>query len=58
MAHTTDHRHRAAHDGAGQLLVVEGPQVFQGTTAPHQQNQVDFWNVFGTWPASFLAHLV
>jgi hypothetical protein len=29
VPHAADQRHRALHNGARQLLVVEGPQVFQ-----------------------------
>ena len=41
MADTADHRHLAGHDGTGQSLVIEGPQIFHRPTATHQQNHVD-----------------
>ena len=41
VPHPADQGHRALHDGAGQLLVVEGPQVLDGAAPPHQQNDVN-----------------
>mgnify|MGYP003615605880 CR=1 FL=1 len=43
VPHPADQGHRALHDGARQLLVVEGPQVLDGAPPPHQQNHVNGW---------------
>ena len=41
VPHPADHRHRAGGDGAGQGLVVEGPQILDRAAAAHQQDDVD-----------------
>jgi len=41
VSHPADDRHRAGADGAGELLVVEGPQILDGAAAAHQQDEVD-----------------
>jgi len=46
VPHAADHRHRAGGDGARQLLVVEGPQVFDRAAATHQQDEIDRWRGF------------
>ena len=46
VSYAADDRHRAGGDGAGQLLVVEGPQILDGAAAAHQQDEVDGWRGF------------
>jgi hypothetical protein len=41
VAHTADHGHRALNERARELLVVEGPQVFDRAAAAHQQDHID-----------------
>ena len=40
MAHGTDYRQPGGGNGPGEFFLVEGPQVFQRTTAAAQDNQV------------------
>ena len=40
VPHPADQRHRALHNGARQLLVVEGPQVLHRPTTAHQQDHI------------------
>ena len=41
MADARDHGYRRSDDGAGQLLIIEGPEIFHRATAAHQQQHVD-----------------
>ncbi len=41
VPHAAEHGHRALHDGARQLGVVEGPEILHGAAAAHQQDHVD-----------------
>ena len=52
VAHAANQRHRALHDGARQLLVIESPQVFHRPAATHQQNHVNrrILSQIGPWP--------
>ncbi len=40
VSDTAHHRHRRLGQGTHQLLVVEGPQIFQRTAAAHQQQHL------------------
>src|SRR5690606_18528522 len=48
VAHGGDHGQARGMNGPRQGFVVEGPQVFQGTTTARQQDQVDVGQATGT----------
>ena len=46
VSNRRDDRHAARHDGPGQGLVVEGPQVFSGSAATSDDDHIDALDLF------------